>query len=94
MPRLHENGCDNMNFQLLLVTLLALFGYNIEPQPARLQRKLTLREKINCWTYKHRYEILFVIAIIAMITFVLVVFLVIGSATESGNVYNHMGDVI
>ena len=94
MSCLYGNGCDNMNFQLLLVTLLALFGYNVGPQPARLQKKLTLREKLDCWVYIHRYEILFVITIIVMVTCGVVCFLLIGSATDSGNVYNHMQDVI
>mgnify|MGYP006935974724 FL=1 len=82
-----------MNFQYFFLMLLTLFGYNIN-QPVRLQKKQTLRQKLNCWVYIHRYELLFAIAIIAMITFALVVFLVIGSATDSGNIYNHMRDVI
>lgn len=83
-----------MNFQLLLITLLALFGYNVKPQPARLQKKVTLREKLNCWVYLHRYELLLLLTIMSMIVLALVVFLVIGSATESGNLYNHIQDVI
>ena len=73
--------------------LLTFFGYNIN-QPVRLQRKQTLREKLNCWVYIHRYELLLAITIIAMFTLALVMFLVIGSATDSGNLYNHIRDVI
>jgi len=83
-----------MNIQLILITLLAFFGYNIEQQPVRLQKKLTLREKINCWVYIHRFELLLLITIMMIIIFALVVFLAIGSATDSGNMYNHMQDVI
>ena len=83
-----------MNIQLILITLLSFFGYNIEQQPARLGRKITLREKINCWVYIHRFELLLLITIMMMIIFALVVFLVIGSATDSGNMYNHIQDVI
>ncbi len=79
-----------MNILLILLTLL---GYN-KSQPARLQKKVTLREKINCWAYLHRYELLLLITIIVMITFVLVVFLAIGSATDSGMWYNHIEDVV
>lgn len=83
-----------MNIPMVLMTLLAIFGYNLQPQPARLQKKVTLREKINCWVYIHRYELLLFIAIMSMIIFALAVFLVIGSATDSGNVYNHIKDVV
>lgn len=80
-----------MNILLILLTFL---GYNLEPQPVRLQKKVTLREKLNCWVYLHRFELLFLITILVMITFALVVFLAIGSATDSGNVYNHIQDVV
>lgn len=83
-----------MNIRLILITLLAFLGYNLEPQPARLGKKLTLREKINCWVYLHRYELLLVITVMMMIVFALVVFLAIGSATESGNMYNHIQEVV
>ena len=83
-----------MNFHLLVMALLAILGYNVQPQPARLQKKVTLREKINCWVYIHRYELLLFITIMCMIILALVVFLAIGSATDSGNVYNHIQDVV
>ena len=83
-----------MNIRLILITLLAFLGYSLEPQPARLGKKLTLREKINCWVYIHRYELLLLITVMMMIVFALVVFLAIGSATESGNMYNHIQDVV
>lgn len=83
-----------MNFHLLVMALLAILGYNVQPQPARLQKKVTLREKINCWAYVHRYELLLFITIMCMIILALVVFLAIGSATDSGNVYNHIQDVV
>ena len=83
-----------MNIRLILITLLAFLGYSLEQQPVRLQKKLTLREKINCWVYIHRYELLLLITVMMMIVFALVVFLAIGSATESGNMYNHIQDVV
>lgn len=82
-----------MNFQYYFLMLLTVLGFNFN-RPVRLQKKETLREKINCWVYIHRFELLLAIAIIAMFTFALVVFLLIGSATDSGNIYNHMRDVI
>ena len=47
--------------RLIFLNLLALFGYQVEPAPARLGKKLTTREKINKWVRKHEYELLIVI---------------------------------
>ncbi len=58
-------------FRLILLALLALFGYQVEPTPARLNRKLTIREKIKLWFHNHKYELLLLFAIIAMIVFVI-----------------------
>lgn len=94
MSHLHETGCDNMNFQVIILALLAIFGYNTKQQPVRLHKKVTLREKINNWVAIHKYELLLLLTILVMFLVVFVLFLLIGSATDSGNVYNHIEDVI
>lgn len=58
-------------FRLIFLTLLALFGYQVEPTPARLNKKLTTREKINLWVYRHQYELLLLLTVMVMIVFVL-----------------------
>ena len=79
-------------FKLLLLTLFNLLGYTVTPEPVRLEKKLTFREKLNFWVYKHQYELLFVITIMMMIMFALVIFMFV-SPLESGSYYNHIQEV-
>lgn len=63
--------------QLVLLILLNSLGFHNEVPKARLGKKLTLREKLVLFSYKYEYELLFVITILMMVTFVLVVFAVV-----------------
>lgn len=63
--------------QLVLLILLNSLGFHNEAPKARLGRKLTLREKLVLFSYNHEYELLFIITILMMVTFVLVVFAVV-----------------
>lgn len=63
--------------QLVLLILLNSLGFHNEAPKARLGKKLTLREKLVLFSYKYEYELLFVITILMMVTFVLVVFAVV-----------------
>ena len=58
-------------FRLIFLSLLALFGYQVEPAPARLNKKLTWREKLNIWVYNHQYELLLLITVMVMMVLVL-----------------------
>lgn len=67
-----------MNFlKLLFLSLINLLGFKLYPEPRRLNKKLTLREKINEWAYVHEYELLVIITILMMVVFVLVAFAVV-----------------
>ncbi|MBQ6350242.1 MAG: hypothetical protein IJI42_04870 [Methanobrevibacter sp.] len=67
-----------MNFlKLLFLSLINLLGFKLYPEPRRLNKKLTLREKINEWAYVHEYELLLIITILMMVVFVLVAFAVV-----------------
>lgn len=59
-------------FHLIQLVLLNALGFNSEP--ARLGRKLSLREKIELFAYRHEYELLLIITILMMVVFVLAVF--------------------
>lgn len=63
--------------QLVLLILLNSLGFNNEAPKARLGKQLTVREKLVLFSYKYEYELLFVITILMMVTFVLVVFAVV-----------------
>lgn len=95
MPHLHEIGGDNMN--PILFFLLTLLGFNAN-KPVHDLRKTPTKEdsmkKFNAWVKRNIYIILFLVLLIVMISFVAVCFLYAVSMTESGTVYNHLGDVI
>lgn len=67
-----------MNFlKLLFLSLINLLGFKLYSEPRRLNRKVTLREKINDWAYVHEGELLLIITILMMVVFVLVAFAVV-----------------
>lgn len=78
-----------MNFFLFL--LFSLFGYNTPTEPVRLQKKLTLTEKINEWLKIHEPELLVILIIVMMIVFVWAVFTFV-PAMDMWN--NHFQEVI
>lgn len=69
------------------------------PQPKHSLHKKPTKEdfsrNLNCWIQRNFYIICLAFLLILFITFVIFCFWICGvSATESGNVYNHIGDVI
>lgn len=62
---------------LIVVSLFNLLGIRTYARPARLNKKLTLSERIDRWAYVHQYELLLTITILMMVIFVLVVFAVV-----------------
>ena len=90
-----------MILQLVLLSLLTLFGFNFEPQPVRLQKKVEvsygdkIKERLTDWANAHAFLILFVLFALLIGLFVCLIFALTGlSATESGLQYNHFMDVI
>lgn len=81
----------NQILQLILLVFLNLFEpeYN---RPVRLEKKLTLTEKLNNWIYRHYYELLFLIIFMMLVIFALAIFYFVGPV-ESGNYYNHIQEV-
>ena len=77
-------------FRLIFLSLLALFGYQIEPAQARLNKKLTTREKINKWVRKHEYELLIVFIVMMMILFVLAIFMFVPPMDVWNNHFNEV----
>lgn len=65
-------------FEIILLILLNMFGFNLNKnEPTRLEKRVTFREKVNKWVYIHQYELLLVITILMMVTFVIVAFAVV-----------------
>ena len=58
--------------RLLLITLLTLFGFeNMNKPKYDLRKQVSLMDKIVLWFYMHRFELLLIITITAMVVFVL-----------------------
>ena len=76
--------------QLILMVLLNLFGYDVPPQPVRLNKKLSLREKIQNWVKRHEFELLVIFIVLMMIVFVLVVFMCVPPMDPYNNHFNEV----
>ena len=63
-------------FRIILLVLLNLFGFSMR-EPARLEKKVTFRQKVDRWAYIHQYELLLIITILMMVVFVIVAFAVV-----------------
>lgn len=77
-------------FKLILLILLNLLGFGINQGPARLDRKLTLREKIERWIHIHQYELLLILIFAMMITFVLAVIILVPPMDMWNNHFNEV----
>ena len=77
-------------FRIILLVLLNLFGFSMR-EPARLEKKLTFRQKVDRWAYIHQYELLLIITILMMVIFVLVAFAVVPPMDVWNN---HLQEVI
>lgn len=84
-----------MNFlELLLLTLINLLGINTN-KPQDLHRKTSVMDKIEEFVLSHATFFLILSIIVLLILFVTLMFAICGvSATESGNLYNHFGDIL
>ena len=82
----------------MISRILFLLNYLLlgnTPGKARLNKQLSLSEKINIWIERNFYIISLAAILILLFVFIWVCFTFIGgSAVESGNVYNHFNDVI
>lgn len=51
-------------------------------------------KSLNCFIGRYFYIFALAAIVLLLILFVVVCFAIVGSATESGNLYNHLGEVI
>ena len=77
-------------FRIILLVLLNLFDFSMR-EPARLEKKVTFRQKVDRWAYIHQYELLLIITILMMVVFVLVAFAVVPPMDVWNN---HLQEVI
>lgn len=81
-------------FELILMTLINLLGFNTN-KPHDLHKKTSMMDKIEGFLLSHATFFLILALVIGLILFVALMFAIVGvSATESGTLYNHLGDIL
>ena len=64
--------------------------FNCKTKPVRLEKPLTVKEKLDKWVNKHYFTLLFILSLMIMLVLLLIVLLCIPSATESGMLRNYI----
>ena len=64
--------------------------FNHKTKPVRLEKQLTIKEKMDKWVNKHYFTLLTILSLIIMFVLLLIVLLCISSATESGMLRNYI----
>ena len=59
-------------------------------KPVRLEKPLTIKEKLDKWVNKHYFTLLTILSLMIMIVLLLIVLLCIPCATESGMLRNYI----
>lgn len=60
----------------------------------KLKTKQPIKIKINNWVMRNFGFLLLLIVFLMLILFMIFSFQIVGASLESGNYYNHLGDVI
>ena len=64
--------------------------FNCKNKPVRLEKPLTVKEKLDKWVNKHYFTLLIILTLMIMFTLLLIVVLCIPCATESGMLRNYI----
>ena len=64
--------------------------FNYKNKPVRLEKPLTVKEKLDKWVNKHYFTLLTILSLMIMFVLLLIVLLCIPSATESGMLRNYI----
>ena len=64
--------------------------FNYKNKPVRLEKPLTVKEKLDKWVNKHYFTLLIILSLMIMFVLLLIVLLCIPSATESGMLRNYI----
>lgn len=59
-------------------------------KPVRLEKQLTIKEKMDKWVNKHYFTLLTILSLMIMLGLLLIVLLIIPCATESGMLRNYI----
>ena len=64
--------------------------FDCKNKPVRLEKQLTIKEKLDKWVNKHYFTLLIILSLMIMFVLLLIVLLCIPSATESGMLRNYL----
>ena len=64
--------------------------FNCKNKPVRLEKPLTVKEKLDKWVNKHYFTLLTILTLMIMFVLLLIVLLCIPCATESGMLRNYI----
>ena len=64
--------------------------FNHKTKPVRLEKQLTIKEKMDKWVNKHYFTLLIILSLMIMFVLLLIVLLIIPCATESGMLRNYL----
>ena len=64
--------------------------FNYKNKPVRLEKPLTVKEKLDKWVNKYYFTLLIILSLMIMFVLLLIVLLIIPSATESGMLRNYL----
>ena len=64
--------------------------FNHKTKPVRLEKPLTVKEKLDKWVNKHYFTLLTMLTLMIMFVLLLIILLIIPSATESGMLRNYL----
>lgn len=60
----------------------------------KLKTKQPIKIRINDWAMRNFGSLLLLMVFLTLIVFMIFSFQIVGASLESGNYYNHLGDVI
>ena len=63
---------------------------NCKTKPVRLEKPLTVKERLDKWVNKHYFTLLTILSLMIMLVLLLIILLIIPSATESGMLRNYL----
>ena len=64
--------------------------FNCKNKPVRLEKPLTVKEKLDKWVNKHYFTLLTILTLMIMFVLLSIILLIIPSATESGMLRNYL----
>ncbi len=80
--------------QLLTTTKQKIYNWLDVRRKRKLKTQQPIKTRINTWVIRNFGILLLLLVILLFTLFLIFSFHIVGASLESGNYYNHLGDVI